>query len=73
MIFVYMNTREMNSRNLLFFVQPNEAEYVSTRKQMRTYMNRFIVNEDDQFGLNKCTPMVKYVQHNDFSDKLLLR
>ena len=61
MISVYIYTREMNNRNLLFFVQPNEAEYVSTRKQMRTYMNRFIVNEDDQFGLNKCTPMVKYI------------
>ena len=49
----YRSLEKMNDRNLLFFVQPNEAGYASPEKEMKSYMNRFIVDEDDQFGLNK--------------------
>ena len=41
----------MRNKNLVFFVQPNEASFIRPEKQMKTYMNRFSVVEDDQVSL----------------------
>ena len=38
----------MENKNLLFILQPSEVLYTNTMKTMKTYMNRFIIDEDDQ-------------------------
>ena len=38
----------MRSKNLIFFVQPNDASFIEPESQMKAYMNRFSVVEDDQ-------------------------
>ena len=38
----------MRNKNLIFFVQPSEAAYTAPNKLMKTYMNRFTIEEDDQ-------------------------
>ena len=42
------NESEMENKNLLFLVQPNEASFTRPLKNMKTYMNRFIIDEEDQ-------------------------
>ena len=38
----------MRNKNLIFFVQPNEASFTAPERLMKTYMNRYIITEDDQ-------------------------
>ena len=38
----------MENKNLLFMVQPSEVLYTKPMKTMKTYMNRFVIDEDDQ-------------------------
>ena len=38
----------MENKNLLFMVQPSEVFYTKPMKTMKTYMNRFMIDEDDQ-------------------------
>ena len=38
----------MEYKNLLFIVQPSEVLYTNPMKTMKTYMNRFIIDEDDR-------------------------
>ena len=42
------NESDMENKNLLFSVQLNEAPFTRPVKTMKTYMNRFIIAEDDQ-------------------------
>ena len=38
----------MRNKNLIFFIQPSEAAYTAPNRLMKTYMNRFTIEEDDQ-------------------------
>ena len=42
------NESEMENKNLLFLVQPNDAPFTRPMTNMKTYMNRFIIDEEDQ-------------------------
>ena len=42
----------MENKNLLFMVQPSEVLYTQPMKTMKTYMNRFVIDEDDQVRNN---------------------
>ena len=42
------NESDMENKNLLFSVQLNETPFTRSVKTMKTYMNRFIIAEDDQ-------------------------
>ena len=45
----------MRNKNLIFFVQPNEASFTAPERLMKTYMNRFTITEDDQVSI-LCLP-----------------
>ena len=43
-----LNSLKMENKNLLFLVQPNEELFSRPMKIMKTYLNRFTIDEDDQ-------------------------
>ena len=41
------------NENLMFFVQPGDSAFTDPERTMKTYLNRFMISEDDQVK-NKC-------------------
>jgi len=37
-----------NNQNLMFFVQPGDSAFTDPERIMKTYLNRFMISEDDQ-------------------------
>ena len=38
----------MRNQNLMFFIQPSESAFTKPEGLFRTYLNRFMIDEDDQ-------------------------
>ena len=36
------------NQNLMFFVQPGDSAFTDPERIMKTYLNRFMISEDDQ-------------------------
>ena len=34
--------------NLMFFIQPGESAFTNPERIMKTYLNKFMISEDDQ-------------------------
>ena len=45
------------NENLMFFVQPGDSAFTDPERMMKTYLNRFMISEDDQ---------VKHKYHMNF-------
>ena len=39
--------------NLMFFIQPGESAFTNPERIMKTYLNKFMISEDDQV-IHKC-------------------